>query len=169
MMLKNKYISLLLIIELFNFSSISNNETNKISVDELIKLIWWNDRCKGRFPGLIGMEILSVEHGHVNCQLKVHEELLAPNGYLHAGCVVTLADTACGYGCLFSKPSDAKLFTTIELNKKANFLGTVKPPALIKCEAKLVHGGKTTQVKFGMHTLKMQKRINSLQSLDVHN
>jgi uncharacterized protein (TIGR00369 family) len=90
------------------------------------------------------MEILSVSHGYASCQLKVREELLAPNGYLHAGTVVTLADTACGYGCLNSKPSQAKLFTTIEL--KANFMGTVKPPAVIKCEARLAHGGKTTQV-----------------------
>ena len=90
------------------------------------------------------MEVLSIFKGHSTCQLKVREELLAPNGYLHAGVVVTLADTACGYGCLYSKPSEAKLFTTIEL--KSNFLGTVKPPAIVRCEARLIHGGKTTQV-----------------------
>ena len=97
----------------FNFSSTSENSTehttNKISVDELIKITWWNDRSQGRFPSLIGMEILSMSHGYVSCQLKIREELLAPNGYLHAGVVVTLADTACGYGCLNSKPSEAKL------------------------------------------------------------
>jgi uncharacterized protein (TIGR00369 family) len=90
------------------------------------------------------MEIVSMSHGYVCCQLKIREELLAPNGYLHAGTVVTLADTACGYGCLNSKPPEAKLFTTIEL--KSNFMGTVKPPGLVTCEARLVHGGKTTQV-----------------------
>lgn len=104
----------------------------------------WNDRGKNKFPGFIGMEILSMSHGYVKCELKVREELLAPNGYLHAGSVVTLADTACGYGCMNSKPPEAKLFTTIEL--KSNFMGTVKPPATITCEARLVHGGKTTQV-----------------------
>ncbi len=85
-----------------------------------------------------------MTHGSVTSQLKIREELLAPNGYLHAGAVVTLADTACGYGCLNSKPPQAKLFTTVEL--KSNFMGTVKPPAVITCEARLVHGGKTTQV-----------------------
>ena len=29
---------------------------------------------------------------------------------------------------------------------KTNFMGTVKPPAVITCEARLLHGGKTTQV-----------------------
>jgi len=90
------------------------------------------------------MEVLSMSNDSVSCQLKVREELLAPNGYLHAGVVVTLADTACGYGCMNTKPAQAKLFTTIEL--KSNFTGTVKPPVIITCEAHLVHGGKTTQV-----------------------
>jgi 1,4-dihydroxy-2-naphthoyl-CoA hydrolase len=110
----------------------------------LIKLQWWNDRCTGTFPGLIGMEILSMSHGYVSCQVKTREELLAANGYLHAGVIVTVADTACGYGCFNSKPPEARLFTTIEV--KSNFMGTVKPPAVIFCEAHLVHGGKTTQV-----------------------
>jgi uncharacterized protein (TIGR00369 family) len=125
-------------------SSTSDHTKNKTSVDEFINLTWWNDRSKGKFPGLIGLEILSISDGYVFSQLKIREELLAPNGYLHAGTVVTLADTACGYGCLKSLPSQAKLFTTIEL--KSNFLGTVKPPAVITCEARLHHGGKTTQV-----------------------
>lgn len=107
-------------------------------------MTYWNDRSKGRFPALVGLEVLSMSKGYACCQLTVREELLAPNGYLHAGVVVTLADTACGYGCLYSKPANAKLFTTIEL--KSNFLGTVKPPAVVKCEARLIHGGKTTQV-----------------------
>jgi len=114
------------------------------SLDEFIELTFWNERSKGKFPGLLGMDFLSIKHGYVKCQLRTREELLAPNGYLHAGVVVTLADTACGYGCMKSKPSDSILFTTIEL--KSNFMGTVKPPTVITCEAHLSHGGRTTQV-----------------------
>ncbi|CAF1405143.1 unnamed protein product [Adineta steineri] len=125
-------------------NSTDDDKTKKISVEEFLLIQTWNDRSKGKFPGLIGMEILSIKHGYVSCQLKIREELLAPNGYLHAGVVVTFADTACGYGCINSIPSNAKLFTTIEL--KSNFLGTVKPPAVISCVARLTHGGKTTQV-----------------------
>ena len=125
-------------------SSPSDSGTNKVSIDELLKITVWNDRSKGRFPGFLGMEVLSMSDGHFSCQLQVREEHLAPTGYLHAGAVVTLADTACGYGCVNAMPPKAKLFTTIEL--KSNFLGTVKPPTVIKCEARLVHGGKTTQV-----------------------
>jgi uncharacterized protein (TIGR00369 family) len=57
--------------------------------------------------------------------------------------VVTLADTAAGYGCFASLPEGATGFTTIEL--KANFLGTAREGRLL-CEATRVHGGRTTQV-----------------------
>ncbi|UJR10793.1 hypothetical protein I4U23_014980 [Adineta vaga] len=125
-------------------SSSSNDSTKKISIEDFIDITLWNNFGQGKFPGLLGMEILSISHGYVSCQLHAREELLAPNGYLHAGVVVTVADTACGYGCVKSKPSDAKLFTTIEL--KSNFLGTIKPPSVLSCEARLIHGGKTTQI-----------------------
>jgi uncharacterized protein (TIGR00369 family) len=73
----------------------------------------------------------------------VREELLAPNGYLHAAAVVALADTACGYGCIASLPEGGSGFTTIEL--KTNFLGTATE-GVLGCEAKLLHGGRTTQI-----------------------
>jgi 1,4-dihydroxy-2-naphthoyl-CoA hydrolase len=75
--------------------------------------------------------------------MNVRQELMAPNGYLHAGSVVTLADTACGYGCRTSLPEGATGFTTIEL--KSNFLGTARD-GVVECEAKLLHGGRSTQV-----------------------
>jgi len=98
---------------------------------------------RGRLPGLLGVEIDSIEEGHVRMRLPLRAELLAPNGYLHAGTVVALADSACGYGCIASLPDGASGFTTIEL--KTNFLGTARE-GRIECEAVLVHGGRTTQV-----------------------
>ena len=89
------------------------------------------------------MEILKIEDGRTEARLAVRDELLAPNGYLHAGAVIALADTASGYGCVASLPEGSTGFTTIEL--KANFLGTVTDGAL-RCRAVRVHGGRTTQV-----------------------
>jgi 1,4-dihydroxy-2-naphthoyl-CoA hydrolase len=98
---------------------------------------------EGRLPGLIGIEIDEIETGRVRMRLRLRDELLAPNGYLHAGTVVALADSACGYGCIASLPDGATGFTTIEL--KTNFLGTALEGTLA-CEAALAHGGRTTQV-----------------------
>ena len=103
----------------------------------------FNTLSPGRFPGLIGVEITEVERGLVRARLEVHEQLLAPNGYLHAAVVVGLVDTACGYGVRTCLPEGAQGFTTIEL--KSNFLGTLTE-GVLACEAQLVHGGRTTQV-----------------------
>jgi uncharacterized protein (TIGR00369 family) len=97
----------------------------------------------GRLPGLIGIEVDEIEPGRVRMHLALRDELLAPNGYLHAATVVALADSACGYGCIASLPDKAIGFTTIEL--KTNFLGTALD-GTIACESELVHGGRTTQV-----------------------
>ena len=102
-----------------------------------------NSRGLGRLPGLLGLEILDVQPGKLTSRLVIRPELLAPNGYLHAGTVVTLADTSCGYGTLAHLPAGAQNFTTVEL--KTNFLGTTREGTL-RCEATLVHGGRTTQV-----------------------
>ena len=98
----------------------------------------------GYLPGLVGVEIVSVEPGGVvQSRLAVRREVMAPNGYLHAAAVVALADTSCGYGCVASLPQGASGFTTIEL--KSNFLGTARDGA-IACRAVPVHLGRTTQV-----------------------
>ena len=102
-----------------------------------------NNRGNGTLPGLVGIEILEAEEGRLRSRLRLRDELLAPNGYLHAATVVALADTSCGYGCLVTLPDGAEGFTTVEL--KSNFLGT-KRRGVVECEATLVHGGRGTQV-----------------------
>ncbi len=102
-----------------------------------------NARSQGFLPGLIGIEFTSAEPGRFTSRLVLRPELLAPNGYLHAATIITLADTSCGYGTLADLPDGAQNFTTIEL--KSNFLGTARE-GIITCVATRVHSGRTTQV-----------------------
>ena len=102
-----------------------------------------NARGQGFLPGLIGIEIISIEPGRLTSRLALRPELLAPNGYLHAATVIALADTTCGYGTIADLPDGAQNFTTIEL--KSNFLNTVREGG-IACVATRVHSGRTTQV-----------------------
>ena len=97
----------------------------------------------GKLPGHLGIVITRVSESEVGAELTVNECHLAPNGFLHAGTVVTLADTCAGYGCIANLPPGASGFTTIEL--KSNFFGTCRGGA-IACEATRVHGGRSTQV-----------------------
>lgn len=101
------------------------------------------ERQQGFLPGYLGLEWSVGQPGRVVGRMPIQPHHLAPNGYLHAASVIALADSACGYGAIVSKPDAAIGFTTIEL--KANFLGTARAGA-ISCEAKLVHGGRNTQV-----------------------
>lgn len=103
----------------------------------------FNERGQRFLPGLLGITVTEVGENTLNAELAVQELHLAPNGYLHAGTVVTLADTACGYACIANLPEGASSFTTIEL--KSNFLGTART-GVIECEAKAVHTGRNTQV-----------------------
>ena len=102
-----------------------------------------NARLKGFWPDVLGMHFTEIGDKRLHARVDVRHELLAPNGYLHAGAIVTLADTVCGIGCIINLPSTASGFTTIEL--KSNFLGTALG-GTITCEGSLVHGGRSTQV-----------------------
>lgn len=94
-------------------------------------------------PGLVGLELLTIEEGRATSRLTVRPAVMAPIGFLHAATVVAVADTTAGYGAWANLPEGATGFTTIEL--KANFLGTARE-GRVRCEATMVHGGRSTQV-----------------------
>ena len=101
------------------------------------------ERQKGFLPDLLGLEWDRVSRGEARGRFRVKRHHIAPNGFLHAASVIALVDSACGYGCLTSLPEGATGFTTIEI--KSNFLGTAREGS-VTCSARLVHGGRTTQV-----------------------
>jgi 1,4-dihydroxy-2-naphthoyl-CoA hydrolase len=107
------------------------------SIDE------WNQRGEGLLPGQLGVVITRVSDREVEARMSVRRELMAPNGFLHAGGLVTLADTCAGYGCINHLPEGAKGFTTVEL--KSNHLATARD-GTVRCVAQAVHLGRTTQV-----------------------
>lgn len=94
-------------------------------------------------PGYLGIVITQVSDKELRSELPVRQELMAPNGYLHAGSIVALADTSAGYGCVANLPAGASGFTTIEL--KSNHMGTARD-GTIECVATAVHLGRTTQI-----------------------
>jgi acyl-coenzyme A thioesterase PaaI-like protein len=77
-------------------------------------------RGTGFLPGYMGIVITGLADNEIRAELTVQRHHIAPNGYLHAGTVVTLADTACGYGCIAHLPEGAKGFTTIELKSSTS-------------------------------------------------
>jgi 1,4-dihydroxy-2-naphthoyl-CoA hydrolase len=100
-------------------------------------------RDKDHLPGLLGIDVVEVASGRLVAKLKVAKKHMALNGYLHAGSVITLADSSAGYGCLANLPEGALGFTTVEL--KCNLMGTVTQGEVV-CVASCLHAGRTTQV-----------------------
>ena len=94
-------------------------------------------------PGHLGIRITHVDAVEVRAELQINALLMAPNGFLHAGTVIALADTAAGVGCFANLPGGASGFTTLEI--KSNHVSTARDGA-IECAAKLVHRGRTIQV-----------------------
>jgi uncharacterized protein (TIGR00369 family) len=109
----------------------------------VLTLEQFNGIGRGKLPGKLGIVVSHADRNEVRAEIEIEPTLMAPNGFLHAGTVITLADTCCGYGCLANLPEGASGFTTIEL--KSNHLGTALE-GVIECRATPVHAGRTTQV-----------------------
>ncbi|HEY5105187.1 MAG TPA: PaaI family thioesterase [Caulobacteraceae bacterium] len=111
--------------------------TNRTSLEDL------NRANIGKLPEHLGLRITEVEPGKVTGRLEMREDLVAHTGYLLAGVVLSVADILCAYGVSTAWPEGATGFTTVEV--KCNFMGTLTKGAGV-CTAKLLHGGRTTQV-----------------------
>ncbi len=109
----------------------------------MITLETLNRRGAGFLPEYMGIVFTKLDGQELQAEIAIQPHHIAPNSYLHAGTIVTLADTACGYGCLANLPEGATGFTTIEL--KSNFLGTTRD-GTVAVVAKAQHLGRTTQL-----------------------
>jgi len=65
----------------------------------------------------IGAELVSVAPGAVQISLPYRSDLTQQNGYLHAGIVTTIADSACGYAAYtLMSPKSAVLSVEFKVN-----------------------------------------------------
>lgn len=104
---------------------------------------YFNKISEGHFPGFLGIVITDIGDKMMEGEMPIQSHYFAPNKFIHAGSVVTLADTIAGYSVIANMPEGAKMFTTLEL--KSNFLGSAKAGTLL-CKSSAEHLGRTTQV-----------------------
>lgn len=102
-----------------------------------------HERQVGKLPGQFGLTVTHISEGRMDAQFEIQPWMHAPNGFLHAASVITLADSCAGYATYAHLPEGSKGFTTLEL--KSNFLGTAHQ-GVLRCEASADHLGRTTQV-----------------------
>ena len=102
-----------------------------------------NTRNTPFLPGHLGIALTRIGRDGTEGGFTIGPRHMAPNGYLHAGSLVTLADSLCGMACSATLPETARGFTTIEL--KSNFFATATE-GHVDGIARPVHLGGTTQV-----------------------
>lgn len=94
---------------------------------------------------LIGAKIVKVVPGEVDIQIPFRKDLTQQHGFLHAGIITTIVDSACGYAALSLMPTDASVLT---VEFKVNFLSPAKGEWFI-AKGKVVKPGRTITVCSG--------------------
>ena len=91
---------------------------------------------------LIGAGLLLVEPGVVEITLPYRKDLTQQNGYLHAGVVTTIADSACGYAAFTLMPEGSEV---LSVEFKVNLLRPAKGERFL-ARAEVIKAGKTLSV-----------------------
>jgi uncharacterized protein (TIGR00369 family) len=98
--------------------------------------------AKQTIMGLIGAELSRVEPGLVEITLPHREDLTQQHGFLHAGIVTTIADSACGYAAYTLMPPKSEV---LSVEFKVNLLRPAKGETF-SAVAEVVKAGKTLTV-----------------------
>lgn len=90
----------------------------------------------------IGAQLADVAAGRVAITLAIEPRLSQQHGFLHAGVVVTVLDSACGYAALTLMPVEMEVLTA---EFKVNLLAPAGGDSLV-AEGQVVRAGRTLTV-----------------------
>ncbi|MCQ9616693.1 PaaI family thioesterase [Paenalcaligenes niemegkensis] len=72
-----------------------------------------------RLMSTLGAELISVTDGEVQILLNFSDSLSQQHGYMHAGAITSIVDSACGYAALSKAPPG---FDVVTAEFKVNFM-----------------------------------------------
>jgi len=98
--------------------------------------------AKQTIMSLIGAELSRVEPGIVEITLPYRADLAQHHGFLHAGVVTTIADSACGYAAYSLMPPKSEI---LSVEFKVNLLRPAKGEVFLAA-AEVIKSGKTLTV-----------------------
>lgn len=98
--------------------------------------------AKQRIMATMGAELDEVAPGKVSIRLPFRDDLTQQHGFLHAGAIAAVADSACGYAALSLMQSDAAV---LSIEFKVNMLAPAKGDAII-ARADVIRPGRTIMV-----------------------
>lgn len=98
--------------------------------------------AKQTIMNLIGAQLTRTEPGIVEITLPYRADLAQQHGYLHAGIVATIADSACGYAAYSLMPPNSEV---LSVEFKVNLLRPAKGETFVAA-AEVIKSGKTLTV-----------------------
>ena len=99
---------------------------------------------------LIGGQLTRVEPGVVEIALSYRADLVQQHGYIHAGIITTIADSACGYAAYTLMPAGSDV---LAVEFKVNLLRPARGETFV-ARAEVVKSGRTLSVvKADVHAL----------------
>ena len=90
----------------------------------------------------LGAELLLAQEGEVQIAMPFSKHLSQQQGFIHAGAVTSIVDSACGYAALTKAPAGCEVVT-------AEFKINLLKPALgveLLAEARVLRSGRTLSV-----------------------
>src|SRR5262245_29608359 len=98
--------------------------------------------AKQTIMGLIGAQLSRVEPGVIEITLPYRSDLTQQHGYVHAGIVTTIADSACGYAAYTLMPVGSDV---LSVEFKVNLLRPAKGEMFL-ARADVIKSGRTLTV-----------------------
>lgn len=94
------------------------------------------------FMSALGARLGAIEPGQVAIELPFRDDLTQQHGFLHAGVLASVADSACGYAALSLMPPDAAV---LSVEFKINLMKPAKG-TLFRAVGKVIRAGHTLTV-----------------------
>jgi uncharacterized protein (TIGR00369 family) len=108
------------------------------------------ERVKNIFAGqpvmrYIGAHLTRIEPGAVDIEIAYQKSLTQQNGFMHAGVITTIADSACGYAAFSLMPDEADV---LSVEFKVNLLAPATGDRFL-AEGRVLRAGRTLTVARG--------------------
>ena len=102
-----------------------------------------------RFMEMIGARLVRLAAGEVEIELPHRADLTQQHGFVHAGVVTALADTACGYAAFTLMPAGVGV---LSVEYKINLLAPARGELLV-ARGRVLRPGRTLTVCAGEESL----------------
>ncbi len=109
----------------------------------------------------LGAELTGLRPGEAEISLPYREDLTQQHGFVHAGIIATIADTACGYAAFSLMPADAAVLT---VEYKINLLSPAVGE-LFLARGRVIRPGKTLSVCTAEVSAHLQGKVKTVATM----